>query len=67
MTEKPDHTRFAALGEANRDPTAGVFSAAARRPWATPQVILGTMETAEGGANPLTDGPATINTTATNS
>jgi hypothetical protein len=67
MTDKPDHTTIAALGQANRDSDASVFSAAARRRWATPRVILGTMQDAEGGANPNTDGPATISLPATNS
>jgi hypothetical protein len=55
MTETPNHSRLASLGEVTRDLSDGVFSTAARRPWATPQVILGTMQDAEGGANPNSD------------
>jgi hypothetical protein len=56
MMEKLVRTKLAAFGETDRNSDTGISSAAARRPWATPQVIRSTMQDTEGGAGAVPDG-----------
>ena len=56
MTDKPEnYNSIAVFGDANRVSAASGLSTM-RKPWATPQVILGTMAEAELGAGAADDG-----------